>query len=127
LELLARLRVAVRHRDVLASTVDTTVVRIGDLRVDTGARVAMAGVTPLALSRKEFDVLALLVRHGGRVVTQGALLVGVWRTNDPAKTETLRVHVNQLRRKLGEGDNRPRIENVPGVGYRIVESDAEAS
>ena len=122
-ELLARLRVAARHRLMVAATIDPTVFDIGDLRVDVGGHEATVGGRSLGLSRKEFDLLVLLTRGCGRVLTQSSLLAQVWGTTDLAKTETLRVHVNQLRRKLGEGPARPHIENLPGVGYRMVQAD----
>jgi two-component system KDP operon response regulator KdpE len=120
-ELLARLRVALRHRHDKGSASDPAVVRVGDLEIDTGGHVAAAGGVPLPLARKEFALLALLARNPGRVLTQTFLLSRVWGTTDLAKTERLRVHVTQVRRKLGEGPHRPRIVTEPGVGYRLVE------
>jgi two-component system KDP operon response regulator KdpE len=122
-ELLARLGVALRHRRLLADTIDPTTVEVGELRIDMGGHAAVLAGEPLRLSRKEFALLALLARNCGRVLTQESLLSRVWRTSDPAKSESLRVHVNQLRRKLGDGPGRPAILNEPGVGYRLVLAD----
>ena len=119
-ELLARLDVALRHRDAVATALDPTAVAIGDLYIDEGAHEAAIGGSSVRLSRKEFSLLAVLARNAGRVLTHDALLSRVWGTKDPTKTETLRVHVNQLRRKLGEGPDRPRLLSEPGVGYRLV-------
>src|SRR5262245_35759553 len=123
-ELLARLGVALRHRRLVADTVDPTVVDVGDLRVDIGAHAAVAGGQPLRPSGKEFGVLALLARNCGRVLTQDFLLSRVWHTTDPSRAESLRAHINQVRRKLGDGPLRPRVLNEPGVGYRLAHPDA---
>jgi two-component system KDP operon response regulator KdpE len=117
-ELLARMRVALRHRRVLATVVDPAVIEVGDLRLDTGAHVADLGGEALALSPKEFALLAVLARNAGRVMTYSALLDAVWGTTDRSKTESLRVHVKQLRRKLGEDG--PRLVTEPAVGFRLV-------
>ena len=119
-ELLARMQVALRHRDVLAGAVDAVVVEVGDLRLDPAAHEVTVGGTPVALARKEFRLLELLARNAGRLLPHELLLAKVWSTQDLAKTETLRTHVNQLRRKLGDGPERPQIQSEPGVGYRLV-------
>jgi two-component system KDP operon response regulator KdpE len=124
-ELLARLRVALRHRHAVAEAIDPAVIAVGDLEVDTGAHTSAVAGVPLQLARKEFALLALLARNSGRVLTHTALLSRVWGTSDLARTERLRVHVTQLRRKLGEGPRRPRIVTEAGVGYRMVEPDSE--
>ena len=120
-ELLARLRVAVRHRGILAIAIDPRLIQLGELHIDIEGHAATLEGQPLKLSRKEFAVLALLARNVGRVLTHTTLLRQVWGTTDLGKTETLRVHVNQIRRKLGEGPDRPQILNEPGVGYRLIE------
>jgi two-component system KDP operon response regulator KdpE len=124
-ELLARLAVALRHRDAVASAIDPARMRVGDLSVDEGAHVATLAGAPLPLARKEFALLAVLARNPGRVLTHDSLLTRVWGTTDRAKTETLRVHVNQLRRKLGDGPLRPKLVTEPGVGYRLVEPEVD--
>jgi two-component system KDP operon response regulator KdpE len=125
-ELLARLRVALRHRQVLAETHGPSPLHVGDLVVDPHGHIATVGGMPLKLARKEFALLALLARNRGRVLTHEALLSRVWGTSDLTRSERLRVQVTQLRKKLGEGPQRPRIINEAGVGYRMVEPDAEA-
>jgi two-component system KDP operon response regulator KdpE len=125
-ELLARLRVALRHRRLVATVADPTVVAVGDLVLDPGGRQATVDGGPLELTRKEFDLLALLARQPGRVLTHGAILDHVWGARADAGTTSLRVHVTQLRRKLGEGPGRPRLLTEPGVGYRLVAPPHEA-
>jgi two-component system KDP operon response regulator KdpE len=119
-ELLARLRVALRHREVLAKAEDPAIVELGDLRVDEGAHQATVAGVPIALTRKEFTLLTVLVRNAGRVLSHAALIEPVWGPDAVERVEYLRTHVNQLRRKLGSGDARPAIVTEPGVGYRIV-------
>jgi two-component system KDP operon response regulator KdpE len=127
-ELLARLRVAERHRHVLAATVDDMVIRVGDIAIDTAAHtVTTPAGDVLDLTRKEFALLAILARNAGRVLTHGVLLSRVWgrdaRGTASRGTESLRVHVTHLRRKLGDGPRRPRIVSEPGTGYRLVLAD----
>jgi two-component system KDP operon response regulator KdpE len=119
-ELLARLRVAVRHRDAARSQVRADGVVAGDLRIDVDGHVAELAGEVLTLTRKEFRLLALLAHNRGRVMTHGALLNAVWGSPDLRRTDTLRVHMTQLRRKLGTGPGRPELVSEPGVGYRLV-------
>jgi two-component system KDP operon response regulator KdpE len=124
-ELLARLRVAERHRSVLASAVDDAVLQVGDLVVDTAAREVRLAGDQVELTRKEYALLELLVRNAGKVLTHGTLLAHVWGrpVGQAGGTESLRVHVTQLRRKLGAGPLRPQLLSDPGTGYRIVVPD----
>jgi two-component system, OmpR family, KDP operon response regulator KdpE len=124
-ELLARLRVALRHRRVLAEANDPVRLQVGDVMIDPAGHIATADGVPLKLARKEFALLALLARNRGRVLTHTALLSRVWGTTDLTRTERLRVQVTQLRKKLGDGPRRPRILSEAGVGYRLVEPDDE--
>jgi two-component system KDP operon response regulator KdpE len=122
-ELLARLRVAVRHRRSVASPVDTEVFQVGALTVDTGAHIALVGDRTLSLARKEFELLALLAHYSGRVLTHGAILDRVWGQSRSASITSLRVHVTQLRKKLGVGEGTPHLLTEPGIGYRLVLAD----
>ncbi len=119
-ELLARLRVALRHRRLLAAVVDSTELHVGDLAIDTGAREVVVGGRPLELTRMEYSVLALLARNPGRVLTHGAIIAHVWGGERSGTTESLRVHITNLRKKLGTGPDRPEVITEPGVGYRLV-------
>ena len=122
-ELLARLRVALRHRRLVASVVDSSVIDVGDLHIDTDAYVAVAGGQPLDLTRKEFALLTLLARNLAKVLVHQTILTQVWGPGKGGTTESLRVHVTNLRKKLGTGDDRPRIVTEPGVGYRLLLPD----
>ncbi len=111
-EVIARMR-AVLRRVRPASSPD---VSVGPLRVEGSSRRAFLDGEELALSRKEFDLLAELVRHAGDVVTREDLIARVWDENWFGSTKTLDVHVGWLRGKLGD----PRwVHTVRGVGFRF--------
>jgi len=119
-ELHARIRVALRHRRMLDDLEPEEVIVVGDVAIDTtGHRVTIAGELT-RFTAKEFALLSLLARNAGRVLTHGTLLARVWPNDKTNRVESLRVHVNQLGRKLGAGPHRPTIETEPGVGYRLV-------
>jgi two-component system KDP operon response regulator KdpE len=124
-ELLARVRVAMRHRDALAQVVDPVFVRVGNLVLDTATHEVWLGSAPLDLTRKEFALLSVLGRNVGRVLTHQALLSSVWGDHDDS-TGRLRAHVMQLRAKLGRDDSSVQIVTEPGVGYRLVATPADA-
>ena len=121
-ELLARLRVAERHRRVAAKVVDDRVLVVGDVMVDTAAHVVSVAGTTTPFTRNEFALLSLLARNAGKVLTHGAILDHVWGRREGG-TGSLRMHVLQLRRKLGTGASRPQVVTVPGTGYRFLLPD----
>jgi DNA-binding response OmpR family regulator len=93
----------------------------GELEVDTGARRVRIGGKELDLSRKEFDLLAVLAEAAGRVLTRDHLMTRVWDENWFGPTKTLDVHIGTLRRKLGDDPAKPRyIHTVRGVGFRFA-------
>ncbi|WP_229074357.1 response regulator transcription factor [Actinoplanes sp. DH11] len=110
-ELLARVRALLR-RDISGST---AVLTVGDLTLDTARHTAALAGEPLALTPKEFGVLEYLMTRPGHVVSSEELLEHVWDANADPFTQTVRVTVGTLRRKLGDG----RIETVVGRGYRL--------
>jgi DNA-binding response OmpR family regulator len=97
------------------------VTEIGELRLDRPRRTASLGGDELELSRKEFDLLRLLVDNAGSVVTRERLIDEVWDTNWFGSTKTLDVHVSGLRKKLGDDPGAPRyLHTVRGVGFRFA-------
>jgi DNA-binding response OmpR family regulator len=120
-ELLARLRALLRRaREGRAGPEGPPVLSAQDVKVDRGARRAWRGDEELGLSAKEFDLLAMLVEHAGRVVTREQIMEQVWDTNWFGSTKTLDMHVSWLRRKLGDDAGRPRyITTIRGVGFRF--------
>jgi two-component system KDP operon response regulator KdpE len=116
-ELLARLRVALRHR--LARSGTEPVVEAGGLRVDLIKRLVSRGGEPLRLSPKEYDLLAQLIEGGGKVVTHRQLLTAVWGPAHVEDVQYLRVFIAQLRQKVEVDPGHPAlIATEPGVGYR---------
>ncbi len=115
-ELLARLRAQTR-RAVLAETGEL-VLRAGPLEVDLEHRRARLGPEELHLTPREWDLLVVLARNLGKVVTHTRLLTEVWGTAHTEDAQYLRVYVRQLRQKLGAAASLLRTE--PGVGYRLL-------
>jgi two-component system, OmpR family, KDP operon response regulator KdpE len=123
-ELLARLRVALRHRRAAGPGVlDGPVFDVGDLHIDVPHREVAVGERKVDLTPKEFAFLALLARHAGKVLTHRMILQDVWGPEYGTESEYLRVYASQLRKKLQDDPARPRLLTEPGVGYRLVDPD----
>jgi two-component system KDP operon response regulator KdpE len=122
-ELLARVRVAVRYRRLLARAIDSALLTLGDVVIDTGSRDVRVAGESIDLTRIEFDLLELFARNPGKVLTQRMIVDQVWEHPKASTAKSLRVHVLYLRRKLGEGARRVQIVTEPGVGYRLVLPD----
>jgi two-component system KDP operon response regulator KdpE len=115
-ELLARIRVALRH----AAGTDAPALTFDDLRLDLARRQVFLGDQEIHLTPTEYDLLKLLATHAGKVLTHTQILREVWGTAYERDTQTLRVFVAQLRRKLNDDPANPRfILTEPGVGYRF--------
>jgi two-component system KDP operon response regulator KdpE len=120
-ELLARMRTALRHR--MQRQAETPVLRTGDLEVDAVRQRATRAGAELKLTPKEFELLSFLARHPGRVLTHKQILTAVWGPAHTEDTQYLRVYVGQLRQKIEERPDDPRlILTEPGIGYRISEN-----
>jgi two-component system, OmpR family, response regulator RegX3 len=118
-ELIARMRAVLRRARPAAA--DAGEIRIGPLRVDLAAHRVWRDGEEIRLSRKEFDLLAELVRHAGQVVRREDLIARVWDENWFGSTKTLDVHVGWLRGKLGDDAADPRLlHTVRGVGFRFT-------
>jgi len=115
-ELLARVRAHLRRAPERSSTV----VEAGDFVVDTAAHEITVQGKPVHLTPKEFDLLAYLARHAGKVITHRALLTAVWGAQSAHQPEYLRVFVGQLRKKLEAETGKQYIQTEPWVGYRFV-------
>ena len=119
-ELMARLRVALRHSAQPDAGRADTVFATGDLRVDLGQRQVWVGNTEVHLTPLQYKLLAALVRHSGQVLSHRRLLEEVWGSNVTEHTHYLRVYMAQLRHKLERDPARPRILlTESGVGYRL--------
>jgi DNA-binding response OmpR family regulator len=119
-ELLARVQTHLRFAAASRPGGDAGPFVVDDLVVDPDCRRVELGGTEVSLRPKEFDVLERLARDAGRVVTREQLIDEVWDENWWGSTKTLDVHINSLRRKLGEEPGGPsRITTIRGVGYRL--------
>ncbi|HLF98806.1 MAG TPA: response regulator [Methylococcaceae bacterium] len=120
-ELLARIRVALRHRARPASGAADALFCAGDLRVDSGARRVFVGENEIRLTPIEFRLLATLVRHAGRVLTHRQLLKEVWGPAHVEHVHYARIYMGMLRQKLEADPARPRyLLTEAGVGYRLA-------
>ena len=118
-ELLARVRALLRRSQPEGGD-DQDELAAQDVRMDLGAHRAFQGDRELHLTAKEFDLLRVLVREAGSVVSRDALMRDVWDSDPTGSTKTLDMHVSWLRRKLNDDANEPRyISTVRGMGFRF--------
>ncbi len=122
-ELEARLRVALRHGaatrgDGAAATPAQSLV-VGELEIDFVHHMASLRGEPVALTAREFELLAYLARHAGKVCTHHMILKDVWGPGYGAESNYVRVYTHRLRKKLGDDDGRL-LRTVPGIGYQLV-------
>jgi DNA-binding response OmpR family regulator len=113
-ELAARVRALTR-----VGAARSDVIRIGDLELDTKARVATRGDVSVDLPTREFALLEYLMRHPGQVLTRQQLLNAVWGFDFDTDSNVVDVYVSYLRKKLDKGDEASIIETVRGAGYRV--------
>jgi DNA-binding response OmpR family regulator len=115
-ELVARINSVLRRPAVVAPPIQ----KIGDLSVDSSMhRVEIGGIT-IALTPKEYSLFESVLRRRGEVVTRDELAGGTWNFDSVGWSNTLDVHMKNLRKKLELHQNAPRIETVRGIGYRLV-------
>ncbi|CAN5281919.1 response regulator transcription factor [soil metagenome] len=117
LEILARVRALLRRGSPAATA--RRAVQLGTLSVDFDAREVRRGAELLSLRPKEFDLLAALLRHRGRVVSRDELLREVWGYAAGAESRTVETHLAALRHRMGD-DSAKMILTVRGAGYRIA-------
>ncbi|MDK8266549.1 MULTISPECIES: response regulator [Pseudomonas] len=118
-EFLARSRALLRQTPTTA-TQQVAALEVGDLKVDFAYRRVVLGGSEVALTRKEYAVLAALAHHPGRVVTQRQLLIDIWGPTHAQDSHYLRIVIGHLRQKLADDPLAPRyIVTEPGVGYRL--------
>ena len=125
IELLARIRTAIRHTQTTAESSEigmTGILRVGDLEIDYRKyRVHVAGEN-VHLTPNEFRIIALLGKHAGRVMTYRAMLRELWGPGAGVDNKILRVHMASIRHKIEPDPNQPRyIFTEVGVGYRLLE------
>jgi two-component system KDP operon response regulator KdpE len=119
-ELLARIRVALRHARAQRAP-DDPVLTIGPIQIDQAKHAVTLDEKPVHLTPTEYRLLVLLARNAGRVLTHRQLLTDVWGPRSTHQTQYLRVHMAALRRKIEADPARPRwLTTEPGVGYRLI-------
>lgn len=127
-ELEARLRVALRHRSRGTEAVEQPVIVLGPVCIDLAARTITVRGELVSLTAREFDFLAFLARHPGRVITHRLLLEEVWGPGYGTETHYLRVYANHIRKKIEDDPAHPvLLLTSPGVGYQLVVPADEAS
>ena len=120
-ELLARIRVALRHSMHLSGDADSSTFTTGNLKVDLGLRRVFVEDREIHLTPLEYKLLTTLVRHAGKVLTHRVLLKEVWGPLHSRETHYLRVFMASLRRKIEKDSAEPKLLlTEPGVGYRLA-------
>jgi two-component system OmpR family response regulator len=114
-ELLARIRALARR----PARLPTDATDVGALSVDAAARRVRLNGTEVALSRREFDVLELLIRHAGHTLTKDQIETQVWGFEADSGGNLVEVYVGRLRRKLNDAEENQLITTVRGIGYRF--------
>ncbi len=121
-ELLARLRVALRH--AAHEDAGEPVVRAGAVTIDLARHLVLRGEEEVRLTATEYNLLAYLAINAGRVLTHTQILEHVWGESYQSETQNLRVYISQLRRKLDPDSLQPQlITTEPGIGYRFFAED----
>src|SRR5215212_2765650 len=119
-ELMARLRAALRHR--MQRSGEMPVVRIDGLEIDVARRRVTRDGQELKLTRREFELLSVLARHAGKIVTHKQILHTVWGPADEQDTQYLRTYIGQLRQKVEPDPSDPSVVlTETGFGYRLAE------
>ncbi|GAA2029733.1 response regulator transcription factor [Pseudokineococcus marinus] len=119
-ELLARIRAVLRRRGEPEEDDDAGALAAGPVRMDVERHVVTLDGEPVALPLKEFELLEVLLRNAGRVLTRGQLIDRVWGADYVGDTKTLDVHVKRLRAKIEEDPASPRrLVTVRGLGYKL--------
>lgn len=119
-ELMARLRAALRHR--MQRSGETPIVRVGGLEIDVARRRVTRDGQELKLTRREFELLSVLARHAGKIVTHKQILHTVWGPANEQDTQYLRTYIGQLWQKVEPDPSDPSVVlTETGIGYRLAE------
>ncbi len=123
-ELLARIRVALRHSALALGSSTRTLIQAGPIVIDLARHVVTSCGEDVKLTATEFKLLAYLGANSNRVLTHQSILTHVWDSADADHVEYLRVYIGQLRRKLEANPEEPQyLLTEPGVGYRFITDD----
>jgi two-component system, OmpR family, KDP operon response regulator KdpE len=125
-ELLARVRVALRHREAVDGRASSMRMERGAVELDLAEHSARVRGEPVQLTPTQFALLACFMRHPGRLLTHRAIVAEVWGDPDAAAADNLRVQISQLRRRIEEDPRHPAlIVTEPGLGYRFIDEPPE--
>jgi two-component system KDP operon response regulator KdpE len=120
-ELLARIRVALRHSAENLGSQKSQIITAGSIVIDLALHIVTRSGEEVKLTATEFKLVAYLAANAGRVLTNQSILSHVWDPADADRVEYLRVYIRQLRKKLEDDPDHPRIiRNEPGIGYRFM-------
>jgi two-component system KDP operon response regulator KdpE len=120
-ELLARIRVALRHSAQTLGDQKSQIIDAGPVVIDLALHTVTRDGEEVKLTATEFKLLAYLAANAGRVLTNQSILSHVWDPSESDRVEYLRVYVRQLRKKLEQDPDHPCIiRNEPGIGYRFI-------
>jgi two-component system, OmpR family, response regulator RegX3 len=121
-ELLARIRAVMRRRVESEEEEDDGILEAGSVRMDVDRHTVAVGGGEIAMPLKEFELLELLLRNSGRVLTRGQLIDRVWGSDYFGDTKTLDVHIKRIRSRIEENPSEPSmLVTVRGLGYRFNE------
>ncbi len=120
-ELLARIRVALRHSAQTLGSQKSQIIRASPVVIDLAMHTVLRDGEEIKLTATEFKLLAYLAANAGRVLTNQSILAHVWDPAEADRVEYLRVYIRQLRKKLENDPDHPQIiRNEPGIGYRFI-------
>lgn len=123
-ELVARIRAVLRRRGE-AKDAAASVLEVGPIRMDVDRHTVSVAAEAVALPLKEFELLELLMRNAGRVLTRGQLIDRIWGSNYVGDGKTLDVHIKRLRSKVEQDPSNPQLlQTVRGLGYRLEAPEA---
>ena len=122
-ELVARIRAVLRRSPTVDLVDDGAPMEVAGVRVDRVRHEVQVDGAAVELPPKEFELLAYLIEHAGRVLTRGQLIDEVWGSDYVGDTKTLDVHIRRLRRRVEDDPKQPnRIQTVRGIGYRFADT-----
>ncbi|MBI5535523.1 MAG: response regulator [Deltaproteobacteria bacterium] len=119
-ELLARMRVSLRHAQQVGSSAASPILQVGELRIDLGRREVAVGDRQVRLTPIEYKLLVYLARNAGRVLTHRQILAEIWGSTHGVQAHHVRVHMAELRKRIEVDPAQPKLLlTEPGVGYRL--------
>ncbi|MED4239330.1 response regulator transcription factor [Priestia megaterium] len=120
LELIARVKSQIRRYKKYNERAERDIIQIGDLEINRSTRLVFVRGHEIRLTPKEFDILELLVRHKGTVMSMGKIYEAVWQEDAFKSDNTVMVHITKIREKIEDNPKKPiYIKTIWGVGYRI--------